>query len=175
MNVGEMAADAFSRTQRTMTMALRELTAEQLAYRPHAEANPIGWIAWHLTRIQDHAMSALAGREQAWTSEGWHAKFDMPADPENTGTGHSAEEVSAFTSPDAQTLVDYYDAVYTRTKEYLATLSPEDLDRVLNEPRWNPMPTVGVRLVSVIHDNSVHVGEVSYVKGLVEERRWFPA
>lgn len=175
MNVGELAADHFGRVQRTLGMALKGLTAEQLAYKPHSDANPIGWNAWHLTRIQDHALSGLAERDQAWTADGWHTKFDMPADGGNTGTGHNMEQVDAFKSPDVQVLLDYYDAVYARTKEYLATLTPEALDRVLDEPRWNPMPTVGVRLVSVMHDNSLHVGEVSYVRGLVEGGHWYPA
>ena len=72
-------------------------------------------------------------------------------------------------------IIEYYDAVYVRTQEYLHTITPEELDRVLNEPRWDPMPSVGVRLVSVMHDNSVHAGEMAYLKGLLERRKWFPA
>ena len=47
--------------------------------------------------------------------------------------------------------------------------------RALDEPQWTPRPTVGVRLVSVIGDNLQHAGQASYLRGLIENRRWFPA
>ncbi len=175
MNTGGIAADHFGRVRRLLAMSIEGLTVEQLMKQPGENANPLGWIAWHLTRIQDHAMSGLAEREQAWTADGWHERFGMAAEPENTGTGHTMDEVRAFQSPQASVLIEYYDAVYAHTREYLETVTPEALDRVLNEPRWDPRPTVGVRLVSVMHDNSVHAGEIAYLKGLLEGRRWFPA
>ncbi len=175
MNTADIAIDHFGRVRRLLAMSIEGLSTEQLMRQPDEESNPLGWIAWHLTRIQDHAISGLAEREQAWITDGWHVRFGMAPEPENTGTGHSMDEVRAFQSPEASLLIEYHDAVYSRTQDYLETINPEDLDRVLNEPRWDPMPTVGVRLVSVMHDNSVHAGEIAYLKGLLERRRWFPA
>ncbi|MBA2282546.1 MAG: DinB family protein, partial [Acidimicrobiia bacterium] len=44
--------------------AVDGLTAEQLAEAPEG-ANPIGWLVWHLTRIQDHHVARLLeGGEQ---------------------------------------------------------------------------------------------------------------
>jgi hypothetical protein len=56
--------------------------------------------------------------------------------------------------------------VHARTLDYLAGLSAEDLDRVVDE-RWDPPVTLGVRLVSVVNDATQHVGQAAYVRGLV--------
>ena len=175
MEISDVAIDHFGRVRRLLAMTIDGLSVEQLMQQPDEQSNPLGWTAWHLTRTQDHEISGLAERDEAWTADGWHERFGMPSDSQNTGTGHSMAEVVAFQSPDASVLVEYYDAVYERSQEYLRMLTPEMLDRILNEPRWDPMPSVGVRLISVMHDNSVHAGEMSYLKGLLERRQWYPA
>jgi hypothetical protein len=47
------------------------------------------------------------------------------------------------------------------------------MDRVI-DTRWDPPVTVGVRLVSVVNDCTQHVGQMAYVRGLIENRRWLP-
>ena len=72
-------------------------------------------------------------------------------------------------------MIDYHNAVNAHSVAYLSTIGSADLDRVLNEPRYNPMPTVGVRLISVISDNTQHAGQIAYLRGIIERRHWFPA
>ena len=48
----------------------------------------------------------------------------------------------------------------------MRTLSGADLDRVIDE-RWDPPVTLGVRLVSVVNDTTQHVGQASFVRGLL--------
>ncbi|HLY64840.1 MAG TPA: DUF664 domain-containing protein [Chloroflexota bacterium] len=175
MDSKDVLIDTYGRIQRILEMSLKELTAEQLLYRPDAQSNTIAWCAWHLTRVQDHHLSDLAHIEQAWMADGWHAKFDKPADPGDTGQGYSPDQVAAIKPSSSQLLVDYHNAVLARSTKYIQGLRPADLDVVLNEPRWNPMPTVGVRLVSVAADNLQHAGQLAYLRGLVEGKRWFPA
>ena len=174
MDGKDVMRDGLGRVQQTMHMSLRGLTTEQLAYRPDDHANSIAWLGWHLTRVQDHHLSSLARREQAWTAEGWHAKFGKPADPQDIGLGYTAEQVAAIRPSDPQLLVDYHDAVYKRSCEYLQGLKDADMDVELDEPQYSPRPTVGVRLVSVVNECTQHVGQLSYVRGLVEGKRWFP-
>ncbi len=45
----------------------------------------------------------------------------------------------------------------------------------MNEPQYQPIPTLSVRLVSVVADNMRHAGQVEYLKGLVKQQGWFPA
>jgi uncharacterized damage-inducible protein DinB len=175
VNINDLLADAYSRIQRGVHMSLEGLTAEQLAYRPAEPANTVAWLAWHLTRVQDHHLSDLAGREQAWIADRWHEKFGKPADPQETGQRYTAEQVAALRPSGPQLLLDYHDAVNARSLEYIRGLTPEDLDRELDEPQWDPRPTAGVRLVSVVGDNLQHAGQAAYLRGLIENRRWFPA
>jgi hypothetical protein len=65
-----------------------------------------------------------------------------------------------------QDLVEYFDAVHAQTQEFVATLSAEDLDRVV-DTRWDPPITLGVRLVSVIADDLQHIGQAAYVRGML--------
>jgi hypothetical protein len=53
---------------------------------------------------------------------------------------------------------------------YLATLSDDDLDRVIDES-WDPPVTLGVRLVSVVGDDQHHAGQAAFVRGIVLRRR----
>ena len=66
----------------------------------------------------------------------------------------------------AELLADYLTAVHERTVGYLATLGPDDLDDVVDD-RWDPPVTRGVRLVSVVNDDTAHVGQAEYVRGLL--------
>ncbi len=116
-------------------------------------------------------MSGMAGKEQLWTADGWHAKFNMEPDVKNTGTGHTPEDV-AKVRPAADLLQAYHDAVYERTKEVLSGMTAADMDRELDEPQYSPLPTVGVRLASIISDNTQHAGQAAYIKGLAQGKRW---
>ena len=175
MDCKDLVLDGFSRIHGIVNMSLKNMTAEQLVYRPEEQANTVAWLAWHLTRVQDDHVSDLADCEQAWIADGWHAKFGKPAERKDTGFRYTAERVLSIKPDGPQLLLDYHNAVYERTCEYLRRVSCSDMDRVLNEPQWNPMPTVGVRLISVISDNTQHAGQIAYLRGIIERRHWFPA
>lgn len=172
MKAAEVVIDALERVEGDVERLLKDLDEEDLRWQPAPESNPIGWLVWHLTRVQDIQISNLAGRSQAWIEEGWAETFGREANPRDMGYGKTPAEVASFAPPSAETLLAYYRAVLARSKQYLAGLSDEDLDRVLNEPRWNPMPTVGVRLVSTIDDCAKHAAEAAYVRGIRQGIGW---
>ncbi len=122
--------------------------------------------------MQDDHIASLIGEEQLWTKDGWHARFNRPPDPKDIGFGHSPKQVAAFKSPDVETLLNYHRAVLERSKRYFLTLSNTDLDRELDEPWYQPLPTVGVRLISVLTDSLQHAGQVAYVRGLLQGKGW---
>jgi uncharacterized damage-inducible protein DinB len=173
MHIRDVLQDAFGRIDEEMRRTLDGLSAEQLVIRPSEQANSIGWLAWHLTRVQDDHMSDLAGREQAWIADGWHARFGRPANAQDTGFGATPSDVAALQPSSADVLVEYFAAVHQRTLEYLRTLESADLDRELDE-QWEEPVTVGVRIVSVIADDLQHVGQMAYIRGLIEDRHWLP-
>jgi hypothetical protein len=65
-------------------------------------------------------------------------------------------------------LVEYLRADLERINEYLNSLSASDLDRELDEPEFQSLPTVGVRLVSILDDTLQHAGQSAYLQGLLK-------
>ena len=170
MDAIDVLVDAFGRAQGNLTRALDGLSPDELAWRPDPDANPIVWLAWHLTRVQDDHVADLAGTEQVWTAGGWARRFDLPLDDASIGYGHTREQVGAVRVDDPALLTGYHDAVHERTIAYLRTLTGEDLDEVIDD-RWDPPVTRGVRLVSVVDDDIQHAGQAAYLAGLVARRR----
>ena len=166
MTSADVLADAIGRVRHDVHRAVEGLSTEDLAFRVDREANSIGWLVWHLTRIQDDHVSDVAGNEQTWTADGWAERFDLPFDPSETGYAHSSEQVGAVQC-NAGDLLGYFDAVHEQTLRFVRSLGDADLDRVV-DTNWNPPVTLGVRLVSVIEDDLQHAGQAAFVRGIVE-------
>ncbi len=168
----QLITDGYGRILRILEKSLEGLTPDDLSQQPHPDCNSMGWLAWHLTRVQDHHIADLMGEEQLWIGDGWHARFNRPLDPKDIGSGHSSEDVAAFKPPDAKTLLEYHHAVVERSKRYINTLSAVDLDQEIEDPRFQPLPTVGTRLISVLSDGLQHAGQVAYLRGLLKGKGW---
>ena len=168
----QLITDGYGRVLQVLEKALDRLTQDDLDQQPNPDCNSMGWLTWHLTRVQDHHIADLMGQEQLWVKNGWHAKFDRAPNPLDNGFGHSSEDVAAFRAPEVRTLLGYHRAVLERSKSYINTLSATDLDRELNEPWYQPLPTAGVRLVSIMSDNLQHAGQVAYLRGLLTGKGW---
>ena len=169
MTSAQLLADAFGRIQGVVQRTVGGLTPEQLAFRVDDDANSIAWLVWHLTRIQDDHIADVAGTRQVWASGDWAARFDLPFDLAETGYGFSADEVAAIRVESGDLLTGYHDAVYEQTIGYLATLTDEDLPRIVDRS-WDPPVTLGVRLVSVVTDDLMHAGQAAFVRGVIERR-----
>ncbi len=168
----ELIIDGYGRIEDSLAKALTGLTRDDLDRLPHPDCNSMGWLAWHLARLQDSSIASLMGEEQIWITGRWHTRFGRPPDAADTGFGHSSEDVAAFRSPDVDTFLDYYRAVLAQTRRYISGLSPDELGRELDESWYQPLPTVGVRLVSVMCDGLKHVGQAAYVRGLLKGKGW---
>ncbi|WP_033294611.1 mycothiol transferase [Amycolatopsis jejuensis] len=166
MNVADLLVDGFGRVREVVHQAVGGLTAEQLAARPGPDANSIGWLAWHLARVQDDHVADVADTEQLWTAQDWHTRFGLPFPAEDIGYGHRSEDVAQVRPESPELLTGYYDAVHEHTLTWLAKLDEAALDRVVDK-RWTPPVTLGVRLVSVLSDDLQHAGQAAYVRGLL--------
>jgi hypothetical protein len=169
MNESEAFIELFDRVAEHVHAVVHRLAPADLSWSPAPGANSIGWLVWHLTRVQDDHVADLLDDEQLWTTGPWAPQFGLVADPGNTGYGHSADQAAAVRPVNAEVLVSYYDAVAARTKAFLETLTPDALDRIVDE-RWDPPVTVGVRLVSIADDDIQHAGQAAYVRGLLATR-----
>src|SRR5574341_1463195 len=173
MESAGLVLDALGRVRDQVRDVIRDLSAEELLAPPKPH---IAWLTWHIARVQDANFSGLMDQPQLWIRDRWHERFKMPPDPRDYGSGHrqTPEQVDAFNVTDKQLLMAYHDAVFEQTKGYLASVKNEDLTRVLNEPQHSPLPTLSVRLASVINCNTRHAGQIEYLRGLVKFGGWFP-
>ena len=165
MQVHEVYLELFGRIGPLVHAAVDGLDADQLVAQPRPGTNPVGWLVWHLTRLQDHHVSELLGEDQLWPA--WAERFALIPDPWNIGFGHTAADVAAVRPESAEVLVGYFDAVYARTRGLLESVTPASLSEIVDR-NWEPPVTLGVRLVSVADDSLQHVGQALYVRGLVE-------
>ncbi|HSE07022.1 MAG TPA: DUF664 domain-containing protein [Nocardioidaceae bacterium] len=161
-----LLVDAFGRVQSVVHAAVEGLTREQLTYRVDPDANTIAWLVWHLTRIQDDHVCALADVEQSWHVDGWFERFGLPFGASSHGYGHSSQDVGAVDVP-ASLLLGYHDAVHDRTVSYVAALSESDYEEIVDRS-WDPPVTRAVRLVSVIGDDLQHAGQAAFIRGVVK-------
>jgi hypothetical protein len=166
MDLSELLIDLFDRVAEHVDEAVSGLDLDALHTAPEAGSNPIAWLVWHLTRVQDHHIAEIVDDEQVWISRNWAPRFGVEADPHNTGYGHSWDDVLTIRAESAAVLVEYYGAVAARTRQFLETTIPTDLDRVVDK-RWNPPVTLGVRLISIADDDIQHAGQAAYARGLL--------
>ena len=169
MNIDAVFTDALTRVREQVPIVVGGLDEDDLPWRPDPDANSIAWLVWHLTRVADDHVADVAGTDQVWISDGWHQRFGLPFPAAAHGYRHSSAEVAAV-RVSAGLLAGYHDAVAEAVLSYVGTLTPDDLDRVVDK-RWDPPVTLGVRLVSVVNDVTQHLGQAAYVRGLLERRR----
>src|SRR5690349_11271902 len=135
MTPAELLIDSFGRIAEGVRDVVDGLDEAQLAHRPGPDANPIGWLVWHLLRVQDDHVAEVAGLDQVWIAQGFADRFGLPLEAADTGFGHSSEAVGQV-RVDAGRLQEYAAAVHQQTVGFLQGLTPEDLDRVVDE-RWD--------------------------------------
>ena len=166
MNAVDVVRESLGRVATAVPAVLHGLSPHDLVVRPSADANPIGWLVWHLARVEDAHVAEVLEQDQLWETGPWAAAMGLEPDPSNSGYGHTAEQVAAIRPPGTEVLQDYFDQVRARTERYLDTLPDEDLDRIVDRS-YDPPVTLGVRLVSVSEDGLQHIGQAAYVKGLL--------
>ncbi|MGE3619496.1 MAG: DinB family protein [Acidimicrobiia bacterium] len=169
MDVAGLLLELYGRIPPLVDAAVTGLDAEQLTEPPQPGANPVGWLTWHLTRVQDHHVAELLGVPQVWVDGGWAARFGLDPDPDDTGYGHTPAQVAAVRPDGPDAIRQYHDAVDRRTRTMLEGLTPDDLDRIVDR-RWDPPVTLGVRLVSIADDSLQHAGQAAYGRGLLDLR-----
>lgn len=163
----EMAATQ----SRGATLALVSgLEREQLTWRAGPEANPVGFLIWHVLRTEDRYVRMLTGQEETCTAEGWNAKWPLPATITGeraaltTGNSWTSQEVGAFDVPPLDELLAYGEAVRSRAMAMVRGMDPETLEDVPNpdRPEW----VKATYLRSMITHEFGHQQQMDYILGL---------
>ncbi len=169
--------DGFTRVHEGIGSLLTDATEPMLGFRASSTANPVGWLIWHLSRVQDdhfahlaHALDPGSTAEQCWIASDWVSRFDLPYEVNDTGYGQSSEEVAAFGMYEAELLLGYHADVHERARKILAGLKDGDLATVI-DTRWDPAVTAGSRLVSILGETTSHLGQAQLVHGIYNDRQ----
>jgi hypothetical protein len=162
----DVLLDAFGRVDEGVRALLGKVTIEELHIRPDGIGNPIGWLIWHLLRVQDGHLTEIAERDEVWTAGGWFERFALPFPADASGYGFTSAQVDQTRFDSAELLSGYQAAVHDVTVELITRISASRLDDVIDE-RWDPPVTVAVRIVSVVDDCLEHLGQANYVAGLL--------
>lgn len=166
MQTTDLVRDALGRVHQLIPAILDGLSGDDLLWRPDPEANSLGWLIWHLTRIEDDHLAALGGIGQAWESDGWYQRFGLPYLKSAHGFRMTPVEVGAFNVTDPALLNGYAAATWAQAQAVIESLE-DRVDEVV-DARYTPPVTVAVRLVSVVVETAQHVGQAGYLRGLRE-------
>jgi hypothetical protein len=162
----DVLEDLYARIGPTVRHGVDGLSEQALTARLDPGANTIAWLAWHVGRGQDLQVSAAVGRPQVWTAGGWAERFDLPFDPDDSGFGHTPDDVAQVRVP-LELLLGYVDDVQNESLDVLTSLADADLDKVVDRA-WDPPVTLGARLVSVAVDALEHAAQIAYLRGVLE-------
>ena len=148
----------------TLYQQLEGLTRDELTWQPGPESNPIGFMVWHIARVEDRWLHYfIQGKPQVWEEEDWFQKLGLPK--ADTGGRYTAEQVARFPLPDIKKVQEYFDAVRRETLEHLRGMSAADLERC-PMPDERPEYSVARALAHLLVEESEHVGQVWYLRGL---------
>ncbi|MEL4358909.1 MULTISPECIES: mycothiol transferase [unclassified Luteococcus] len=167
MDHRDLLTDAAKRPLDTAAVVLRGLDAEHLNAQPAGSANSIAWLVWHAARQMDVQLADLTGQPTVWERDGWAEKLGINRGADDFGLGDSPDAVAALRVTDPDLLQAHLAACIDAFVGYLQTLSEEDLDQIIDDS-WDPPVSRGVRLVSIIDDAAVHLGQAAYARGLLE-------
>ena len=174
MDLKDFIEQTLESCRRRLRRALRDLTPEELAWSPVPESNHIGFVVWHVARVEDRWVQSFA-RDQAeiWVRDGWSQRLGLPEG--DTGLAYRAEQVLGMPPVTSGDLLAYLDDVRAETLEYLQALGPGDFDTV---PERTPFPefppavryfegwSIGRMFGQLIGEEHQHLGQVAYLRGL---------
>ena len=166
MALKDFIRQALDLNRKDLLRQLDGLSSDDLGWQPAPHSNSIGFIAWHMARVEDNWYSIYIGQsEPVWITGGYCTRFRLPA--VGNGSGDSAEGVAEFPVLSIDDVLGYFDAVRARTLEVLASLTEEDLSQTRHRERGDPPPTVAWVMGHVLIEQGQHLGQVAYIRGIL--------
>ncbi len=149
-----------------------DLNADQLAQRPARGANSIGFSVWHAVRAWDMYLTFLDGAEDTYVTHHWMDRFGFDTEGRGVNAAGSefTEEDVGLVKPQPQTLIEYVDAVFARTKNYLAAASEETLAQDVRVPWWPEEKPKAFIVAHILRHSYQHLGEAQYAKGIIQAK-----
>jgi hypothetical protein len=145
--------------------AVKDLTDEQLHFRPHDKGHHIAFALWHLVRTEDMVINFLVQKKNPiWNAEGWDKKLEM--DPRAQGTGMTEQQAAAVRINNLQDFIGYIQSTFNASESWLETLKEVDLEQIQDLPVLGKRSLYEVIGGTTLVHSAEHLGEIWYIKGL---------
>lgn len=166
MEIIDLSCDTLDRAKERFFETLEMMTVEEANHMPSPIVKSVHWLVWHSAKIMDEQIAALKGSQPIYDQEDLHQAFgiDLPRDTKDWY--HTPEEAKKVIITNRELLVDYYIKSNQQAKDYLKSISGQELDEIVDRS-WNPPVSRGVRIVSTIDDIVMHSGQAVYTRRLV--------
>lgn len=169
MTALEFIGSDLKRMHTMLDTMMADLTPEQLHAVPggHPKANTIAWGFWHYARTEDNVVRFVLQnrRPTVWAEGGYAEKLGLP--PVAQGTGMSTAEAQALRLKDVAVFKDYMRKVWASTEDFIAKVSPADLDTVITVKPLGDMPKIRALGQTCLSHGMTHVGEIELARTLV--------
>ena len=150
-------------THQWLAATLGDITSEQAQWAPE-RALSVGAQYAHIVNTQDVLINAVAKGSAPMAATDWAGKTGL-SEPMPRG---SFDDWARTVTIDLSALRAYGQAVFANTEAYIASLTPDDLDREID------LSAAGLGKVSlgfflsglVLGNTNWHCGEISLLKGL---------
>lgn len=161
MNVLEYIELEMAGVRRSVDRVMNDMTPELFNWAPPGTANTISSIFVHFIKAEDDFIQKfIQGKPSIWETSSWSQKTGIQTLP---GLGEGWSEFK-HRQIDIQTLQDYKVAVWAATDAYLASLTPEALDRMVKFAGGER--SVGAMLYLSASHSLSHNGEIAALKGI---------
>jgi hypothetical protein len=167
MNAVQLLQHSFANAFDILSQVTSDLTQDQCDWVPPGIANPIGAVYWHAVSGADHVVNTWCrGQAPLLETAGWKEKVLHASEP---GAGEeTVEQMRAF-RVDLPVLHEYAQITAKACQEWLAELSPDDLDRKVHSPIGDYRLAEALATFVVWHIDA-HCGEISALKGCLGTR-----
>ncbi len=150
----------------SLTAAIADLTPDELHARPHADANSIGFDAWHVFRTADNIVHFVFHREPpVWRQQGLAEAWDLPRNVQ--GTGLPPAEAYAMRFPEAQALAGYGRAVAAAIVPRIEAMDDAFLAEAIEMPPLGATTRLGALGTSVLTHGYAHLGHIALARTLL--------
>ena len=159
--------DLLEDNRRRLQRHLDRIGETCLHWMPNPETNSIAVTIWHMGRLLDVFLTrqamGLPAEEESWFRKGWTQKTGY--DPRGIGrdgwgslNDYTLREVAAIPRMSREQLLSYLDDVYAATKEYLRSISNQELQALA--PGFEGQFTRYQCIQMALMDNVRHLGEI---------------
>jgi hypothetical protein len=179
----EATLESLRRRMRAMHSLYHDATATMtLDHVNHHEREgvvPIAFSLFHIVNMIDASFMLMTGATPIWNDE-WATKVGMSIN--DHGKHKTVDEMVHQRIGDYAAFIDYMNAVFSRTEEWLDSVDPTDLDRVVITRPFPPMiaSTYSARVAGedgitvldaaecwIYQHGLRHMGEIEHARGLV--------